>query len=146
MGSGVTSGSPIHYIGNPTAKGVFITEGPLKGSVAHCLTKDLGKEYSFICLPGVNMGRETRSMLCDMLETLKANGVETIVEAFDMDKYTNEKVGEAAVGLREYISRKGFVVNSAKWGDGSLKGIDDYYLSRWTERQKGVRAVDVQSA
>ncbi|MCL2841624.1 MAG: hypothetical protein FWE05_12730 [Defluviitaleaceae bacterium] len=45
---GNSSGSPIHFIGDPTAKRVFITEGALKGDIAHALTG-----YTFICIPGV---------------------------------------------------------------------------------------------
>jgi len=140
IGSGASSGSPIHFVGDPTAKRVFITEGALKGAVAHSIT-----HYSFICLPGVNIGESTREILGDMLETLKANGTEVIFEAFDMDKYENEHVGMAAKKLSDFVAGMGFNVQSATWADKSLKGIDDYYFHRWQEKQKLIYSVDASS-
>ncbi|MCL2392915.1 MAG: DNA primase, partial [Oscillospiraceae bacterium] len=46
---GTSSGSPIHFVGDPTARRVYVTEGPLKGTIAHKLTR-----YPFICLPSAN--------------------------------------------------------------------------------------------
>ena len=140
MGSGASSGSPIHFVGDPTAKRVFITEGALKGTVAHSIT-----HYSFICLPGVNIGENTRKILGYMLETLKANGTDVIFEAFDMDKYENEYVGTAAKKLNDFVAAMGLKVQSATWADKSLKGIDDYYFHRWQEKQKLIYSVDASN-
>ena len=38
---GVTSGSPVHFVGDPFAKTVYVTEGLLKADIAHCLTRPL---------------------------------------------------------------------------------------------------------
>ena len=46
---GVTSGSPLHFVGEPFAKTVYVTEGLLKADIAHCLT---GR--SFVAVAGVN--------------------------------------------------------------------------------------------
>ena len=35
---GVTSGSPVHFIGNPSARVVYVIEGLLKADISHCLT------------------------------------------------------------------------------------------------------------
>ena len=35
---GVTSGSPIHFVGDPHARVVYVTEGALKADIAHTLT------------------------------------------------------------------------------------------------------------
>ena len=35
---GTSSGSPIHMIGDPDSEEVYVTEGPLKGTVAHYLS------------------------------------------------------------------------------------------------------------
>jgi len=47
--NGVTSGSPLHFVGEPFAKTVYVTEGLLKADIAHCLT---GR--SFVAVAGVN--------------------------------------------------------------------------------------------
>lgn len=137
LDGGATSGSPLHFVGDPTAKKIFITEGPLKGGVAHSLTR-----HTFICLPGVN----SVGKLDSLLKTLKANGTEIIYEAFDIDKYTNEHVKKAAQRLREMAKELCFKVYSTTWENKDLKGVDDYYLARRRERQKGVYTVDVKSA
>jgi len=134
---GVTSGSPLHFVGDPAAKKVYITEGALKGAVAHGMT-----DYTFICLAGV----KSTGKLNEMLEVLKANGTTIVIEAFDMDKYTNIHVEKAAENLRKMIESHGFKVQSATWENKDLKGIDDYYYFRWLERQKGVHAVDIANA
>lgn len=45
---GTSSGSPIHFVGNPRDEIVFLTEGPLKGDIASFLSG-----LSFACVPGV---------------------------------------------------------------------------------------------
>lgn len=74
---GVTSRSPVHFIGNPHDPVVYLTEGALKGNIAHELTKS-----SMLCVAGVNQYK----YLPDLLMRLKENGVRQIFEAFDMDK------------------------------------------------------------
>jgi hypothetical protein len=137
MDGGASSGAPIHFVGDPTAKRVYITEGPLKGTVAHNLTR-----YTFICLPGVkNIGR-----LDSLLECLKANGTQEAIEAFDMDKFTNEHVGNAAVKLRDKLSTHGFKVSSAIWEDKRFNGIDNYYLHRLNEKRRMACGADIAAA
>lgn len=77
LNSGVTSGSPIHFIGNVQDKTVYVTEGGLKGDLAHYQS---GR--SFLCLPGVNQYVN----LPETLAQLRKQGVRKIYEAFDMDK------------------------------------------------------------
>lgn len=74
---GVSSGSPVHLAGEPGAKVVFITEGPLKGDVSHFLS---GRTFG--CVPGVNQ----YANLAPFLKTMKALGTEYVYEAYDMDK------------------------------------------------------------
>jgi len=92
LDGGTSSGSPIHFIGDPTAKRVYVTDGALKGSVAHILTG-----YTFVCLPGA----KSLSGLDDLLSCLKANGAVEAVEAFDIKKLTDEEARENAAKLRE---------------------------------------------
>ena len=74
---GVSSGSPVHVIGDCRAKVIYVTEGALKGTIAHYL---LG--HTFVCVAGVNQYRNLKPVL----ETLHRCGAEAVVEAYDMDK------------------------------------------------------------
>lgn len=73
---GTSSGSPLHMIGRPSPE-VYVTEGPLKGTIAHYLT---GK--TFLCVAGVMQYRN----LPAVLEELKQQGLACVNEAYDMDK------------------------------------------------------------
>jgi len=132
--SGASPGSPLHFVGDPTAKRMYVTEGPLKGSVAHSLTG-----HTFLCVPGVN----NTSALGTVLGQISATGTTEIVEAFDMDKTTNHTVGTAAKKLCEMLEGCGFKVMSTIWDNKELKGIEDYYFAKWNERQKMVREVSI---
>ena len=76
---GVTSGNPIHFVGDPSARVVYVTEGALKADITHALT---GR--TFAATVGVNntMG------LDELFAFLRRNGTEEIVEAEDMDSVT----------------------------------------------------------
>lgn len=75
---GVSSGSPVHFVGDPFARVVYVTEGLLKADVAHFLM-----DRSFAATAGANNVNKL-----DMLfALLSANGTEVIIEAEDMDKY-----------------------------------------------------------
>lgn len=80
MKTGVTSGSPVHLAGEVGDKTVFVTEGPLKGDLAHALS---GR--CFVCVPGVNQYANLKSVL----RFLKECGTTRIYEAYDMDKLLN---------------------------------------------------------
>ncbi|MCB6647518.1 CHC2 zinc finger domain-containing protein, partial [[Clostridium] scindens] len=71
---GVSSGSPVHVIGDLDAENVYLTEGGLKGSIAHYLSG-----HTFICLAGVNMYRSLRPML----EEFQQRKMKFLFEAFD---------------------------------------------------------------
>ena len=74
---GTPSGSPVHLSGELGAKTLFITEGPLKGDLAHALS---GRTFG--CVPGVNQ----YANLIPFLKTMKELGTEFVYEAYDMDK------------------------------------------------------------
>lgn len=61
--NGVSSGSPVHVIGSLDAEQIYLTEGALKGTIAHYLSGD-----TFICVAGVNQYRNLKPVL----ETLKS--------------------------------------------------------------------------
>ena len=74
---GTSSGSPVHLAGNPGEKTVFVTEGPLKGDLAHALS---GRTFG--CVPGANQ----YANLPPFLQAMKLMGTKAVYEAYDMDK------------------------------------------------------------
>ena len=133
---GVTSGSPIHFIGDPTAKRIYVTDGSLKGTVAHILTN-----HTFVCLPGAKI----LDGLDNLLVRLKANGTTEFLEAFNINKLTDQRANESAANLRKKLSGFGFKVTSAVWNDKSLAGVDDYFLHRKIAGANHVYSVDISA-
>jgi len=134
---GASSGSPIHFVGDPTAETVYLTEGPLKGNIASSLT-----ERTFICVPGIR----NLSRLPEMLESLKCLGVKKIIEVLDMDKHPSSKDHNPHVeaGQKEVIkilSNSGLEWQTAVWNP-EHKGIDDYYWWRYQQRHEQTTLVD----
>ena len=74
---GVSSGSPVHLAGELGAPIVYLTEGGLKGDVAHALSGE-----TFGCVAGVNL----YANLPEFLQTMKQNGTKYVYEAYDMEK------------------------------------------------------------
>jgi hypothetical protein len=116
---GATSGSPVHFIGNPFARTVYVTEGALKGDVAHCLMN-----RSFACVAGAN----NLSQLDPMFSLLAHNGTKLIVEAYDMDKYRNEMVAKSASKIYGMAHKYNMESRRLTWNP-DYKGIDDWQLA-----------------
>lgn len=103
-----------------TRKTIFLTEGPLKGDIAHYIS---GKP--FICVPGVSL----QLALAEELSRLKLDyGVENVVVCYDMDYLTNENVREAVEKCYDLIYKSGLNPYRAIWNE-KFKGIDDYLVS-----------------
>lgn len=75
---GVSAGTPVHFIGDPHARVVYVTEGALKADIAHALTS-----RTFVATVGAN----NSNGLDELFAFLHRNGTEEIIEAEDMDKY-----------------------------------------------------------
>lgn len=120
MEGGTGSGSPVHFAGDPEAKTVYITEGPLKATVAHALS---GK--TFAAVAGVNQ----TGGLPEIFERLRQNGTETVVEAYDMDKETNHNVANGCRKMIGLAAEYGFVTERLSW-DPAYKGIDDFLAAK----------------
>jgi hypothetical protein len=116
---GASPGSPIHFVGSPSAKTVYVTEGALKGDVASFLS---GR--SFVCLAGAN----NCGKLAGVLSQLARRGVETVAEAHDMVKFTNAQVAKGAERICSIAQECGLDVTRLTW-DAKYKGIDDKLLS-----------------
>ena len=117
MGTG--PGSPLHFVGNPFAGVVYITEGILKADIAHCLMS-----RTFVAVSGIS-----NTSRLDMLFSLLAeNGTHMIIEAADMDKYRNEQVNRATSAIYLAAQKNGLSFRRLTWNP-KYKGIDDWQLA-----------------
>ena len=123
---GVSSGSPVHFVGDPFARVVYVTEGLLKADVPHYLM-----DRSFAATAGANNVNKL-----DMLfALLAANGTEVIIEAEDMDKYHNAAVSKGASKIYLMARSHGLECRRLTW-DPNYKGIDDWQLALRRKEQK----------
>ena len=111
---GTGARSWVHVAGDRSRKEAVITEGPIKGDVSSALTGG----GLFVCLPGVNA-------ISFLPDTLRALGVRSVWEAFDMDKRNNAQVADAAARLRAELKKAGIPCRTMAW-DPACKGIDDF--------------------
>ena len=116
---GVSSGSPVHFVGDPFARVVYVTEGFLKADVSHCLS---GR--TFVATAGAN-NTEPLKLLFSLLA---ANGTEMIVEAEDMDKYRNEQIYAGASKVSQIAKTAGMECRRLTWNP-NYKGFDDWQLA-----------------
>ena len=116
---GVSSGSPVHFVGDPFARTVFITEGFLKADVSHYLMN-----RSFLAIAGIN----NTAKLELMFNMLKENGTQVIVEAADMDKFRNENVSRGVSNIYTTAKKCGLEFRRLTWNP-NYKGIDDWQLA-----------------
>ena len=122
-GNGARSYSWIHVTGDTTQKRAYLTEGPLKGDIASYFANNT----LFVCLGGVNAYKGLR-------ETLQSLGVTKVMEAMDMDQFTNPQVRQAIFTLRREVqSIPGIRYYQCTWNP-RFKGVDDYLLD-WTKRK-----------
>lgn len=73
---GASSESPVHLVGDPSARVVYVIEGLLKADISHCLT---GRTFAAIA------GANNTNPLDTLFALLAQNGTEEIIEAHDMD-------------------------------------------------------------
>lgn len=116
---GVTSGSPVHFVGNPFARTIYVTEGLLKADIAHCLMN-----RSFIATAGAG----NVSQMEPLFAMLAANGTELIVEADDMDKFSNKMTAAGTSKIYLMAKKHGIDCKRLTWNP-NYKGIDDWQLA-----------------
>ena len=121
--AGVYWYSPTQLLECLKALNGTLTEGPLKGDIASYFANNA----LFVCLGGVNAHKGLR-------ETLLSLGVTEVMEAMDMDQFTNPQVRQA-IGIlrREVQSIPGIRYYQCTWNP-RFKGVDDYLLD-WTKRR-----------
>lgn len=113
---GVTSGSPVHFVGNPFARTVYVTEGLLKADIAHLLMN-----RSFVAIAGANNVNQLKLLFA----LLAQNGTELIVEAHDMDKYSNKAISKGASKIYLIAQEHGMECCRLTWNP-NYKGVDDW--------------------
>lgn len=117
---GTGSGAPLHIAGQPHVQKLIITEGALKGTVAHALSGG-----TFLCNAGVS---QTEAII-RLMPRLKAQGVTEIQTAYDMDLKANADVQKHCSKLLSAARRHGFSVSWLDW-EKENKGVDDHYWAR----------------
>lgn len=122
---GVTSGSPVHFVGDPFARTIYVTEGILKADIAHCLT---GR--SFAAVAGANNVKPLEPLFA----LLAANGTKLVVESHDMDKYSNEMTARGSSRICQMAGRYGMECRRLTWNP-CYKGIDDWQLALRREKR-----------
>lgn len=118
---GCSSGCPSMFCGDVFgSNAVYVTEGQLKGIIAHELS---GK--AFLAVGGVNQTGKVE----EAIKLIRENGKATIiVDAYDMDDLTNDAVKKGHDALAEIAKRYGFTFRRIVW-DPKYKGIDDFLLA-----------------
>jgi hypothetical protein len=122
---GVGSGSPVHFVGPMNVKTICVTEGGLKGTIAHCLTG-----WTFACMAGASQ----YANFSKYIPYLKNNGVEEIAVAYDMDLLNNEHVRKWCLKLLCLIRDAGLAARLMKW-ESANNGVDDHYWARALKRR-----------
>lgn len=121
---GVTSGSPVHFAGSPFARTIYVTEGMLKADIAHCLT-----DRSFLAVAGAN----NVGQLDQLFALMAQNGTELVIEAHDMDKYSNEMIAKGSSKIYQMARKHGMDCRRLTWNP-NYKGIDDWQLALRKEK------------
>lgn len=135
---GASSGSPVHLIGDPSARVVYIIEGLLKADISHCLT---GR--TFAALAGAN----NTAPLEPLFAFLAQNGTEEIIEAHDMDKYNNQAVMHGASKIYMAARKYGMNCRRLTWNP-NYRGFDDWQLAlrrKERYRQKEVEQMNFKA-
>ena len=123
---GVSSGTPVHFVGNPNARVVYVTEGALKADIAHALT---GRSFL------ATIGASNVSQLDGIFAFLRRNGTEEIIEAEDMDKYRNTAVNQGAFRVYQLARKHGLACRRLTWNP-RYKGIDDWQLALREQKER----------
>ena len=115
------------HLAGPIVETVVLTEGPMKADVIHALTG-----ITVLAVPGVN----TLTQLRIALEVLRAEGVERIQTAFDMDFTTNYHVQNGFNNLLALLDDMNFKFGTYLW-DSRYKGLDDYIWESMMNKKRG---------
>ena len=135
---GVSSGNMLHFIGDPCARVVYVTEGALKADICHAL---INRTFA------ATVGANNTALLDDLFQQLRQNGTKEIIEAEDMDKYRNEAVNKGASKVYLLAKKHGLICRRLTW-DPNCKGLDDWLLSlrRKEKQEREMKAMNFKEA
>ncbi len=128
---GTSSESPIHFVGDPCSRVVYVTEGLLKADICHALMN-----RTFAATAGAN----NVSKLDELFAFLKKNGTEEVIEAQDMDKYRNVHVEKGASKIYLMARKHGLQCRRLTWNP-NYKGLDDWQLALRKNAAKGTKTM-----
>ena len=160
--NGIGAVSEIHVeMCSDPPRYVYITEGPIKGYVSRSLYRRLydRDDMAVLCVVGTsNFGGISK-----LLEWLLADyDIETVVEIYDLDKFTNPYVARDRSNLEQEI-KKTMLEMRKKLADRYAagkpkpkyvsfdkdrylgKGVDDHLLALWEKRQSEQEEEDYES-
>lgn len=123
---GASSGSPVNFIGDRYARTVYVTEGNLKAGISHCLTN-----RTFLSIQGANNLRG----LEEAFQQFNESGTKLIIEALDMDKFSNECVALGAQNIYFLAKKYGMSCQSLTWNP-NYKGFDDWQIALRRKAEK----------
>lgn len=104
----------------------YVIEGLLKADISHCLTN-----RTFAAIAGAN----NTSQLDTLFALLAQNGTEEIIEAHDMDKYSNQMTSNGASKIYLMARKNGMACRQLTWNP-NYKGFDDWQLALREKEQK----------
>lgn len=107
------------HLAGPIRRVLVLTEGPMKSDVIYALSG-----LTVLAVPGVN----ALTTLREALQELRAEGLQEIKTAFDMDFSTNHNVQNGYNSLMALLDEMGFRYGTYIW-DPRYKGLDDYILA-----------------
>jgi hypothetical protein len=117
---GTKAASWVHVVGDVGSETACVTEGFLKADVASVLSGG----RLFVGTSGAGHFEKLADVLSDL-------GVRRVVDAHDMDRFTNKEVATASAKLKDLVCGLGLTYIPYTW-DSRIKGIDDYLLNRKT--------------
>lgn len=123
---GCSPGTPTGLWGQFNSDTIILTEGALKGYLAHIWT---GMTVMYV------LGVSSQTMLSEALNDAKKAGVKHVIIAFDMDYKTKEQVKESVEKAKIKVKEAGLSYNTITWNP-KYNGIDDYLLYA---KRKGVQ-------
>lgn len=105
-------------------KTLYLTEGAMKGDIIHLI-----EGIPLICVPGVEALTELKALFDSKF--LQEQGVEKIVDLYDMDYLSNKYVANAMEKLKTMVAEAEFEYERKTWDTETpngavLKGYDDY--------------------
>lgn len=99
---------PLNAAGYGEHNYLVLTEGPLKGDALSVLCNN---PFPVVCITGVNIIRDLPSVF----RTAKANGIDFVINALDMDRLLNKQVRQATRKIHMVAKESGLKMLDLCW-------------------------------